>query len=145
MARSTGQRNAWTASLLDIQRDDRILEVSFGPGVLIQALAAKATEGFVAGVDLSPIMLQQAVRRNAEAIREGRVQLQLGSYNSLGIALRGINLLEDILVEAAARHDVACVEWSVSSQPSVQGCLQSLSASLVTVGWKARGNVQGSF
>jgi len=31
------------------------------------------------------------------------------------------------------------------SQPSIQGCLQSLSASLVTVGWKARGNVQGSF
>jgi hypothetical protein len=32
------------------------------------------------------------------------------------------------------RPDVACVEWSASSQPSVQGCLQSLSASLVTVG-----------
>jgi hypothetical protein len=43
------------------------------------------------------------------------------------------------------RPEVACVEWSESSQPSVQGCLQSLSASLVTVGWKARGNVQGSF
>jgi hypothetical protein len=34
---------------------------------------------------------------------------------------------------------------AVSSQPSIQGCLQSLSASLVTAGWKARGNVQGSF
>ncbi len=43
------------------------------------------------------------------------------------------------------RHEVACVEWSASFQPSVQGCLQSLSASLGTVGWKARGNVQGSF
>jgi hypothetical protein len=33
------------------------------------------------------------------------------------------------------RHDAACVKWSIlSSQPSVQGCLQSLSASLVTVG-----------
>ena len=32
------------------------------------------------------------------------------------------------------RPDVACVEWSASSQPSVQGCLQSLSASLVTMG-----------
>ena len=43
------------------------------------------------------------------------------------------------------RHEVACVEWSASSQPSVQGCLQFLSASLVTMAWKARGNVQGSF
>jgi hypothetical protein len=31
------------------------------------------------------------------------------------------------------RPDVACVEWSASSRPSGQGCLQSLSASLVTV------------
>lgn len=62
---------------------DSILEVSFGPGALIQALAARATEGFVAGVDLSPIMLQQASRRNAEAIREGRVRLQLGSAMAL--------------------------------------------------------------
>jgi len=43
------------------------------------------------------------------------------------------------------RPDAACVERSASSQSSVQGCLQSLSASLVTVRWKARGNVQGSF
>jgi hypothetical protein len=50
----------------------------------------------------------------------------------LGAAPEG-NPSGDILVEAAARHEVACVEWSVSSQPSVQGCLQSLSASLVTV------------
>ncbi len=45
-------------------------------------------------------------------------------------------------VNGSVRHDVACVKWStLGSQPSVQGCLQSLSASLVTVGWKARGNV----
>jgi hypothetical protein len=50
-----------------------------------------------------------------------------------------------MLMIGSVRHEVACAEWSASSQPSVQGCLQSLSASLVTVEWKARGNVQGSF
>jgi len=83
MARSTRQRNAWTLSLLDIGQDDHILEVGFGPGALIQVLAARATKGVVAGVDLSPVMLQQASRRNAEAIREGRVRLQLGSALAL--------------------------------------------------------------
>jgi hypothetical protein len=43
------------------------------------------------------------------------------------------------------RYDVACVEWSISSQLSIQGCLQCLSALLVTMGWKARGNIQESF
>jgi len=83
MARSTRQRNAWTLSLLDIEQDDRILEVGFGPGALIQVLAARATKGVVAGVDLSPVMLQQASRRNAQAIRDGRVRLQLGSALAL--------------------------------------------------------------
>ncbi len=83
MARSTRQRNAWTVSLLDIGRDDRILEVGCGPGALIQALSARATEGVVVSVDLSPIMLQQAARRNAEGIREGRVRLQVGSAMAL--------------------------------------------------------------
>lgn len=73
MARSTGQRNEWRLSLLDIQSDDR----------MIQALAARATDGLVAGVDLSPAMLRQASKRNAQAIREGRVRLQLGSATAL--------------------------------------------------------------
>jgi transcriptional regulator with XRE-family HTH domain len=47
--------------------------------------------------------------------------------------------------DSFVRYDVACFEWSESSQSSIQGCLQSLSASSVTVGWKARGNAQGSF
>ena len=83
MARSTRQRNEWTLSLLDIQRDDRVLEVGCGPGALIQALAARVTEGLVAGIDPSPTMLRQASKRNAQAIREGRVRLQLGSATAL--------------------------------------------------------------
>jgi len=83
MARSTGLCNEWTISLLDIRRADRILEVGFDPGALIQALAAKATEGFIAGVDVSPVMLRQASRRNAQAIGEERVQLQQGSALAL--------------------------------------------------------------
>ena len=83
MARSTRQRNEWTLSLLDIQPDDHVLEVGCGPGTLIQALAVRATEGLVVGIDESPTMLRQAARRNAEAIREGRVQLLLGSATAL--------------------------------------------------------------
>src|SRR5579859_5535720 len=79
MARSTGKRNEWTLSLLAIQRDDRVLEVGCGPGTLIQALAAKATAGFFVGIDLLPTMLQQASKRNAQPIREGRARLEGGS------------------------------------------------------------------
>ncbi len=30
---SNRRRNAWAVSLLDVQRDDRVLEIGFGPGV----------------------------------------------------------------------------------------------------------------
>jgi ubiquinone/menaquinone biosynthesis C-methylase UbiE len=83
MARSTAERNAWTLSLLDIESDDRILEVGCGPGTLIRALAAQSTEGLVAGIDLSATMLRQASKRNAQAIREGRVRLEAGSATDL--------------------------------------------------------------
>jgi|SRR5215469_15799823 len=83
MARSTVERNEWTLSLLDIGPDDRILEVGCGPGALIQALSARATAGSVVGVDLSSTMLRQAAKRNAQAIREGRVRLEAGSATAL--------------------------------------------------------------
>jgi ubiquinone/menaquinone biosynthesis C-methylase UbiE len=83
MARSTGLRNEWTISLLDIQPSDRILEVGFGPGALIEALAAKVPQGSIAGVDTSPLMLKQASRRNARTISEGRIRLRLGSAQAL--------------------------------------------------------------
>ena len=91
MGRATGQRNEWTLSLLDIQRHDRALEVGCGPGALIQALAARATEGLSVGIDPSPIMLRQAVRRNADAIRDGRVQLRLGSATTLPLEEAAFN------------------------------------------------------
>jgi ubiquinone/menaquinone biosynthesis C-methylase UbiE len=83
MARSTGQRNAWTISLLDIQADDRILEVGCGPGALIQMLAASATDGLIVGIDSSPVMLEQAAKRNAQTMYSGRVQLHQGSAIAL--------------------------------------------------------------
>ena len=73
--KSNRERNLWTLSLLDIQPGDRVLELGFGPGVSIAAASRLAPEGFVVGVDHSHTMLRMASRRNAAAIKAGRVQL----------------------------------------------------------------------
>jgi ubiquinone/menaquinone biosynthesis C-methylase UbiE len=80
---SNRRRNAWAVSLLDVQRDDRVLEIGFGPGIAIRELTARAPEGHVCGLDHSAVMVQQAARRNAEAVRRGQVELRLGSAESL--------------------------------------------------------------
>ena len=77
MAMKNGYRSVWVFSLLDLQPTDRVLEIGFGSGCDIARASCMAAS--VAGIDHSDIMVRQATRRNAQAIREGRVNLQLGS------------------------------------------------------------------
>ncbi len=55
----------WTSSLLKIQPTDH---VRFRAGPWHSTGCEPATQGRVAGVDLSETMVQQALRRNADAI-----------------------------------------------------------------------------
>ncbi len=59
MARTARLRNEWTLSLLNIQRDDQIIEVGCGPGTFIQRLAEEALAGSIVGIDPSPVGFQQ--------------------------------------------------------------------------------------
>jgi SAM-dependent methyltransferase len=86
MALANNGMNTFTAELMDVQPNDRILEIGFGPGLLIERLASTATSGFVAGVDPSDVMLREATRRNREPIAEGRVQLEEGMVSALPFA-----------------------------------------------------------
>ena len=80
---SNRRRNAWAVSLLDVQRDDRVLELGFGPGLAIRELSRIAAEGYVCGIDHSELMLRWARRRNADGLRRGVVDLRLGSFDEL--------------------------------------------------------------
>lgn len=80
---SNQQRNRWAVSLLDVQPTDRVLEIGFGPGVAISALADRAGRGHVYGVDHSQVMVRQASQRNAAAIRADRVHLTRASVAEL--------------------------------------------------------------
>ncbi len=71
------------ADLLDVQPSDSVLEIGFGPGVGFALLARAASSGWVAGIDPSEEMVEQARARNATAIHTGRVELRRGSVESL--------------------------------------------------------------
>lgn len=83
MARGNEYDARWTVSLLDIQPESRVLEIGFGPGVSTQYASEKASKGFVAGIDHSETMVQAARRRNADAIKAGRIDLKQGDVASL--------------------------------------------------------------
>src|SRR5205085_4374236 len=83
MARTNEDCGVWVAGLLEIGPGDSVLEVGFGPGVVIQHLSKLASAGHVAGIDPSREMVEQARARNKAAIETGRVDLRRGSVESL--------------------------------------------------------------
>jgi SAM-dependent methyltransferase len=85
---SNRQRNRWVVSLLGVQPADQVLEIGYGPGLAIKELA-RVGAGHVYGIDHSGVMLRQAARRNAAAIRAGRVTLIRASVDELPPGLDG--------------------------------------------------------
>jgi ubiquinone/menaquinone biosynthesis C-methylase UbiE len=83
MARINADCGAWVVELLEVRPSDRVLEVGFGPSVVVQHLAKSASDGHVAGIDQSQEMVEQARARNAIAIQNGRVDLRYGLVESL--------------------------------------------------------------
>ena len=73
----------WAMGFMDIQPTDHVLDVGCGGGMAIQLLAQIAIEGVVVGVDYSEGMVQQALRRNAVAVRDGRVEIRHGNVAAL--------------------------------------------------------------
>lgn len=83
---SNVRRNRWAVDLLAVEPTARVLELGCGPGVAVAALAARATEGLVVGVDHSQVMIRQAARRNAAAVRAGRVRLITAPVENLQLS-----------------------------------------------------------
>ena len=73
----------WTIELMNIQRDDFVLDIGCGGGMTIKEIAKITTSGFVAGVDYSKIMVQQALKCNAAAVRAMRVVIKYGNISKL--------------------------------------------------------------
>ncbi len=82
---SNRERNRRTIDLLEIQPDDRVLEIGYGPGLAIQWAAERTVRGKVVGVDHSELMHRQATRRNDRAIRAGRVELHTAPLDAMPV------------------------------------------------------------
>jgi ubiquinone/menaquinone biosynthesis C-methylase UbiE len=73
----------WTADLLDIPPEDKIIEIGFGNGANIKLLLHKAIRGSVTGAEISKTAIEMASKKNAKAISEGRVKLHLAQGNAI--------------------------------------------------------------
>jgi ubiquinone/menaquinone biosynthesis C-methylase UbiE len=83
MAWENARANALVVELLDLGREDAVLDVGCGPGVAVEAAVARTARGVVVGVDPSPVMVAQARHRNRRAIRAGGADVLSGCAERL--------------------------------------------------------------
>ncbi|PLR78430.1 class I SAM-dependent methyltransferase [Bacillus sp. V3-13] len=70
--------NKWTINHLDIGRDDRILEIGYGPGYAIKHIMDKYEQVTIDGIDVSNKMKKEAEKVNEVWIKSGKVRLYTG-------------------------------------------------------------------
>ena len=75
--------NRLTLASLALTPDDRVIEVGFGGGDLINRMASVVTHGWVVGVDFSPEMVQVCTERFAPLLRAERIELRCASADQL--------------------------------------------------------------
>lgn len=83
MVHANAVPNRLAIAALDMEAHDHVLEIGFGPGEALAALARLAPLGRICGVEASPAMLARARRRNARTLGAGRMELVDGDFRRL--------------------------------------------------------------
>ena len=65
---------------LDPKGGERVLEIGFGTGLMVEQVASRLDSGGMTGVDFSDTMVAKARRRNRRHIKAGRVTLHAGDF-----------------------------------------------------------------
>jgi arsenite methyltransferase len=72
-----------TINLLDLQVSDHVLDAGFGGGHSFRVMLPYLPHGWLAGVDIAPIMVRQAARQFAAVVRAGKLTLCLADIAHL--------------------------------------------------------------
>lgn len=75
--------NNFIKDLLDLQENDKVLEVGFGPGKLLHEIASITTKGIVEGIDFSEAMYAEAIKINKKHIADNRLKIQKGNCTDM--------------------------------------------------------------
>ena len=119
--------------VLDVQPGGDVLEIGYGPGGLIRLLTERTEARSIRGVDPSAAMRDQASAQNRNAIRAGRVRLDLGTADHTGlpdasvdrvVSVRNVAIWPDLDAAVRELHRVVrpggavVIAWHGGTKPS---------------------------
>jgi ubiquinone/menaquinone biosynthesis C-methylase UbiE len=93
---SNQERNIWAVDLLDLQLNDNVLEIGFGPGIALEMMSKFIASGTIYGIDHSQKMYSLAQKRNQNVITAGRMKLFLDSISNLPEFTKKIDKVLDV-------------------------------------------------
>ena len=74
---SISSRFLWMAEILELNPDDRILEIGCGAGVAVEQIAMRLKGGSITAIDRSKPMISKAMIRNERFIQEKKAEFIL--------------------------------------------------------------------
>jgi ubiquinone/menaquinone biosynthesis C-methylase UbiE len=91
---------------LDVQPDDRVLEIGCGHGIAATFVCERLEGGHLTAVDRSPKMIEAAVRRNAACIDAGKAEFVVAHLEALDLGERRFDKIFAVRVGLFHREPV---------------------------------------
>ena len=82
------ERLRFIVEQLDIQPDDRVLEIGCGHGVAATLVCERLEEGHLTAIDRSAKMIQAATRRNLAYVEAGKAEFLVATLEDLDLGER---------------------------------------------------------
>jgi protein-L-isoaspartate O-methyltransferase len=123
-------RQAWAVDQLDVQPEDRVLELGCGHGVAVTLISERLAGGTVVGLDRSPKMTAAATRRNAKHVASGRARILTTSLQDANLGDTTFDKVLAVHYPPLQRGDAAPELPKVRGHLARQGALYVVAAPL---------------
>lgn len=75
------EMNSFAKQMLDIEKDDVVLEIGCGTGRLVNEISKELENGIIEGIDFSKTMTSIAKKNNKKNIRKGKVNIHTANFD----------------------------------------------------------------
>jgi cyclopropane fatty-acyl-phospholipid synthase-like methyltransferase len=83
MTADVAERLAWAVEMMQVQPDDRVLEIGCGAGVAVGLVCERLGAGRITAIDRSEAMTALASRRNREHVAAGKAVIRTAALHQL--------------------------------------------------------------
>jgi trans-aconitate methyltransferase len=84
-------RIKWAVDLMDVQPSDQVLEIGCGPGAGAEAICSRLETGKLFAIDRSESGVDRTKRRNAEAVKAGRLTVRQIDLATLRVPVKRLH------------------------------------------------------